>query len=137
MTRAALVLALAATATLVAGVDLAHKALAVGDATLFHPRGPAYVLLALVAAAWAGALVAARSLPLALAGGVLLGGAGGNLVSLPLWPGVPDPLAAGTVAFNLADVFAVVGGLVLVPAAAVLTAWRGRAALREPVALRR
>lgn len=133
MTRAALLLA--ATATLLAGADLAHKALAVEESTLLHARGPAYVLLAVVAAPWAAALVAARSLPLALAGGVLLGGAAGNLVSLALWPGVPNPLVAGAVAFNLADVFAAAGGLVLVPAAAGLTAWRSRASLREPVRL--
>ncbi len=131
MTRHAIVLL--ATAVPLAAADLAHKALVTGGGTLLHERGPAYVLLGAVAVLWAGALLAARSLPLALAGGVLLGGAAGNLLSLALWPGVPNPLVAGPVAFNLADVFAVAGGLLLVPAAALLVAWRDRARLRGPV----
>jgi len=126
-------LALLATAALLSGADLAHKALATGDGTLFHERGPAYVLLAAVAVLWAGMLLAARSLTLALAGGVLLGGAAGNLLSLAFWPGVPNPLVAGQVAFNLADVFAAAGGLLLVPAAALVVAWRSRGRLGEPV----
>jgi len=130
-------LALLATAALLAGADLAHKALAVDEATLLHERDPAYVLLAAVAALWAVALLAARSTPLALAGGVLLGGAAGNLLSLAFWAGVPNPLVAGAVAFNVADVCAGAGGLVLVPVAAALVARRSGARLREPVALRR
>ncbi|HET9544723.1 MAG TPA: hypothetical protein VFO88_04030, partial [Gaiellaceae bacterium] len=89
MTRAALVLS--ATAALVAGADLVHKALAVDAATLVHERGSGYLLLAGVAAAWALALVAVGSPGLAFAGGVLLGGAAGNLLSLPVWGGVPNP----------------------------------------------
>lgn len=134
MARPALVLL--ATAALLAGADLAHKAAVTGEATLLHERGTAYVVLAVVAVPWAGALVAARSLALAVAGGVLLGGAAGNLASLALWPGVPDPLVAGPVAFNLADVFALAGGLVLVPAAAAFVLVRRRGRLREPIAFR-
>jgi len=83
-----------------------------------------------------GALLAARSTALALVGGVLLGGAAGNLASLAFWPGVPNPLVAGGLAFNLADVFAAAGGLVLVPLAAGLVAWRSRADPRQLVSLR-
>jgi len=133
VTRPALVLS--ATAVLVAGADLVHKALAVDAATLVHERGRGYVLLAAVATAWALALVAAGSPGLAVAGGVLLGGAAGNLLSLPVWGGVPNPLVAGPVAFTVADVAAVLGGLVLVPLAAGSLAWRRRATLREPVRL--
>ena len=134
MTRAALVLS--ATAALVAGADLAHKALAVDAATLVHERGSGYLLLAGVAAAWALALVAVGSPGLAFAGGVLLGGAAGNLLSLPVWGGVPNPLVAGPVAFTVADVAAALGGLVLVPVAVGSLAWRRREGLREPVTLR-
>lgn len=134
MKRPALVLG--ATAALLTAADLAHKAFSVGEATLLHERGPAYVLLAGVAVLWSAALLAARSTPLALAGGILLGGAAGNLLSLAFWPGVPNPLVTEAIAFNLADVFAVAGGLVLVPAATLLVAWRSRASLRAPVSLR-
>ena len=134
MTRAALVLV--ATAALVAGADLVHKALAVDAATLVHERGSGYLFLAGVAAAWALALVAVGSPALAFAGGVLLGGAAGNLLSLPVWGGVPNPLVAGPVAFTVADVAAALGGLVLVPVAVGSLAWRRREGLREPVALR-
>lgn len=134
MTRAALVLS--ATAALVAGADLVHKALAVDAATLVHERGSGYLLLAGVAAAWALALVAVGSPGLAFAGGVLLGGAAGNLLSLPVWGGVPNPLVAGPVAFTVADVAAALGGLVLVPVAVGSLAWRRREGLHEPVTLR-
>ena len=134
MTRVALVLS--ATAALVAGADLLHKALAVDAATPVHERGWGYLLLAGVAAGWALALVAAGSPGLAFAGGVLLGGAAGNLLSLPVWGGVPNPLVAGPVAFTAADVAAALGGLVLVPGAVGSLAWRRRESLREPVALR-
>jgi hypothetical protein len=133
VTRPALVLL--ATAVLLAGADLLHKALTVDGATLLHERGPGYVLLAVVALVWAGALLAARSVLLAAGGGVLLGGAAGNLASLAFWPGVPNPLVAGGVAFTIADVAAAAGGLVLVPAAAALVAWRRRGRLGEAVAL--
>ena len=134
MTRAALVLS--ATAALVACADLVHKALAVDAATLVHERGSGYLLLAGVAAAWALALVAVGSPGLAFAGGVLLGGAAGNLLSLPIWGGVPNPVVAGPVAFTVADVAAALGGLVLVPVAVGSLAWSRREGLREPVALR-
>jgi hypothetical protein len=128
--------ALLATAVPLAAVDLAHKALATSDATLLHERGRGYLLLALVALAWAAALVAVRSPGLAAAGGVVLGGAAGNLLSLALWDGVPNPLVAGAVAFNLADVFAAAGGLLLVPLAAAVMARRRSARLQDPVSLR-
>jgi hypothetical protein len=106
MNRSRPAVALLATTVALAGADLGHKALATGEATLVHERGAAYVLLAAVALAWAGALLAVGSTALAVAGGVLLGGAAGNLASLAFWPGVPNPLVAGGLAFTLADVFA-------------------------------
>lgn len=144
MTRPAL--ALVGTAVLLGAVDVVHKAVALAadpDAVVFHERGAGYAVLGAVAVAWAAALLAARSTVLAVAGGVLLGGAVGNLGSLALRPGdgVPNPLVAeiggAGVAFTLADVFALGGGLVVVPVSVAVVAWRGRARLREPVRVRR
>jgi lipoprotein signal peptidase len=126
-------LVLFATATLVAAVDLAHKASV--DALSFHGRSPAYVILVLgLAAGWAGAILVTRSPALALGGGVLLGGALGNLASLALWPGVPNLIELEPIAFNLADLF-VVAGFLLTSAAAFVYAARNRERLSEPVRL--
>jgi lipoprotein signal peptidase len=135
-------IALALTAIVVAGFDLAHKAMAIagsGGAMLTHERPLAYVaVVSAVAGLWAGAIVLTRSISIALAGGVLAGGAVGNVVSLALWPsvpGVPNPLLAGDFAFNLGDL-AVAAGVVLLLVAATLFAARNRERLREPVRLR-
>jgi len=80
-------------------------------------------------------LARVRATSIAVVGGVVLGGAIGNLASLALWPslaGVPDPLAAGGVAFNLADVFVASGFVVLLPTTA-LFALKNRERLFEPV----
>ena len=140
MARSGIVLVL--TATLVAGVDLAHKAASITDrgaGVLAHDRSALYVVgVAVAATAWAWAIALTRSVSIALGGGVLAGGAVGNLASLALWPslaGVPNPLVAGDVAFNVADV-AVAAGLVLVLAATGMHAARNRERLREPVRFR-
>jgi lipoprotein signal peptidase len=110
-------LALAATAMVLAALDLAHKA--GGGAAYFHPRSLSYVLVVLVlSTAWAAAILATGSLSLAVGGGAVLGGAAGNLVSLAFWPGVPNPIEVGAIAFNLADVF-VLAGFVAVALATV------------------
>ena len=136
--RTSAIVLLAAT-TLVAGADLVHKGLAMRDpaAIPLHDRSAAYALVLAAALAWAAALVAVRSPLLALAGGVVAGGAAGNALSLALWPGVPDPLVSDTLglAFNLADVAALAGGLVLVPLAVLALMARG-ADVRHPVTLR-
>jgi lipoprotein signal peptidase len=126
-------------ATLVATLDLTHTALAVserGGAALAHDRSATYVAgLAALSLAWAGAIALTRSASISLAGGLVLGGAVGNLVSIALWPslpGVPDPIVAGEIAFNLADVSAVLGLVLLVPAILVF-AVRNRERLFEPM----
>ena len=131
------------TALVVAGVDLAHKALALADpaeAVVLHPRSASYAIgVVTLSAVWAAAILLTRSASIALAGGVFLGGAAGNVASLALWPGVdgvPNPLVAGDVAFNLADL-AVALGLVLVLVTAAVFAVRNRARLGEPVRLSR
>lgn len=127
-------LALGGIAAVLAAVDLAHKAGT--DAQYFHVRSPAYVVLALVLASlWAGAILATGSLSIALGGGVVAGGTIGNLVSLALWPGVPNPIELEAIAFNLADVF-VLSGFLLSSGATLVFAIRNRERLREPVRFR-
>ena len=93
---------------MVGAVDLAHKAVA--DAAVVHPRSAGYVAgVAALCLAWAGAIVLTRSVAMAVAGGVLAGGALGNLASLAFWPGVPNPVVTGSFAFNVADVCVLVG----------------------------
>jgi hypothetical protein len=132
-------IALLGAAALVAAADLAHKALAMRDpaAVPLHDRSAGYALVLAAALAWAAALVAVRSPLLAVAGGVVAGGAAGNVLSLALWPGVPDPLVSDGLglAFNLADVAALAGGLALVPLAVLALMARG-GDLRRPVGLR-
>jgi lipoprotein signal peptidase len=131
MTRTSL--ALVGAAALTAALDLGHKA--GSDAAFFHTRSPGYVVFALaLVAAWVAAILASGSVSMALGGGVLAGGALGNLLSLALWPGVPNPIVLEPVAFNLADVF-VLSGFVLTAVAALVFASRNRERLREPVRL--
>lgn len=128
-------IALGATAIVFAAVDLAHKT-SVGAANL-HDRSPGYVALVVgLATAWTAAIVAARSLPLALGGGIVAGGALGNLLSLVIWPGVPNPIVVEPIAFNLADVFVLVGFILVAVAVLMLAASRPDR-LREAVSLRR
>jgi lipoprotein signal peptidase len=138
---------LVAVATAFAAVDLLHKALVLADGgggVLADERSLLYALgAALASLALSLALVATRSLLLAAAGGVAVGGAAANAISLALWPsykGVPNPLFAGDdvrgIAFNLADVFLATGGLLLLPAATLLFAARNRERLGERISLR-
>jgi len=134
---------LAAAAGVVATVDLAQKGLAIseqGRAVFTHERSPLYII-GLVAAAllWAGTVSLAGSTSIALAGGLVVGGAAGNVASIALWPslpGVPDPIVAGGYAFNVADVATALGLVLLLPATLVF-AGRNLGRLREPVSLRR
>lgn len=126
-------LALAGTATVLAAVDLAHKA---GGAAYFHPRSLSYVLVVLVlSTAWAAAILATGSLPLAVGGGAVLGGAAGNVLSLAFWTGVPNPIEVGAIAFNLADVF-VLAGFVAVAGATLALLLGDRERLSQPLRLR-
>jgi lipoprotein signal peptidase len=135
-------LLLAATTALVAGVDLAHTAHALSEDGLVvgHERSRAYMAgVTLLLLLWAVAILFSGSRAIAVGGGVLIGGAVGNVASLLLWPsfpGVPDPLVARGVAFSIGDV-AVGTGLVLVVVATGAFAVRNRARLREPVPVRR
>jgi lipoprotein signal peptidase len=126
------------TAVICMTIDLVHKTAVATE--LYHPRSP---LIALFLAALVAALIAVvprlPSTAAAIGAGIVCGGALGNLFSILAWPqGVPDPLMIVTdthvLAFNLADVFAVVGDVLLL-SAAILHGLRTRARLRRPVEL--
>ncbi len=126
------------TAVVCMTIDLVHKTAV--PAELYHARSPFIALLlgALVAAL----IVVVPRLPsnaAAVGAGIVCGGALGNLVSIFAWAqGVPDPLLivgeTHVLAFNLADVFAVVGDVLLL-SAAIIHGLRQRARLRQPVEL--
>jgi lipoprotein signal peptidase len=122
---------LAGAALVIATVDLAHKASA--GPVFVHERSASYAAgLGLLSFGWTVAVVLLRSPSIALAAGFLVGGAVGNGLSLAFWPGVPNPLVAGQLAFNVADLSAALG-LVLFMAAVVVFAMRNRERLFEPV----
>ncbi|HZG36470.1 MAG TPA: signal peptidase II [Gaiellaceae bacterium] len=113
--RAALTFGLAAA---VAAVDLVHKW---GNPTpewAYHVRSGQWV--ALMAIVVVGCVLLARvpSSEIAVAAGLVAGAAAGNGISALVWGvGVPNPIVfeapAYVIAFNLADVFAVSGILLL------------------------
>ncbi len=119
-----------------AAIDLAHKSFV--PAQFHHARAPFVALI--MAAVIAALIVLVPRVPSNAAtcgAGIACGGALGNLVSLLAWSqGVPDPLVvSGTpygVAFNLADLFAITGDVLLL-SAVVLHGIRNRARLRESV----
>jgi lipoprotein signal peptidase len=119
-----------------AAIDLVHKSFV--PAEFHHARTPFIALV--IAAVIAALIVLVPRVPsnaAACGAGIACGGALGNLVSLLAWAqGVPDPLVvSGTpysVAFNLADLFAIAGDALLL-SAVVLHGIRNRARLRESV----
>jgi hypothetical protein len=122
---------LIAVALLMTAVDLGQKA----SAPVYgHPRGVGYVVFAAVLTVLLVLFVPrVPSRALAVAGGVAAAGAFGNLVSALAWRGgVPNPIVAGEIAFNVADLCAVTGAVALVLGAA-LFALRHPALLRQPV----
>jgi lipoprotein signal peptidase len=118
-------------AVVVAAVDLAHKAAA--GPVFVHERSGLYAVgVGAVCLAWAFGVVLLRSPSIAFAAGPLVGGAAGNGLSLAIWPGVPNPILVGTVAFNVADL-AVAVGLALLLVTTTAFGVRNRARLFEPV----
>jgi lipoprotein signal peptidase len=127
--------ALAGTAGTAAAIDLAYKA--GNEGAMLHERSAfSVVLVSFGSLAWAAAILLTRSVPIAAAGGLLLGGAVGNLVSLAIWDGVPNPIVVAPIAFNLADAF-VMAGFALVCVAALALAVSDRGRLSELVRVRR
>ena len=122
---------LIAVASLLTAVDLGQKATA---PVYGHPRGAVYLLVATAITVMLVLFVPrVPSRALAVAGGVAAAGAFGNLVSALVWRGgVPNPIVVGDVAFNVADLCAVLGAIALV-LGAVLFALRHPALLRQPI----
>ena len=114
--RAALVLTVAVP---LAGADLLHKAIGTTPHWAYHPRGASWV--ALTAAVFLACLALSRipSTGIAAAAGLLAAGAAGNGIAAVAWErGIPNPIVwesdAHLAAFNLADVFTLVGILLLI-----------------------
>jgi hypothetical protein len=126
-------------AAIVVALDLGQKQLAISDrggAVYLHDRPLRFVLAgAALTLGWAGAIALTRSAVIAVPGGVVLGGAAGNLLSFALWPslpGVPDTIVAGGLAFSIGDVAVGIGLLLLVPAGLIF-ARRNRGRLFAPL----
>ncbi len=122
---------LIAVASLFAAVDLGQKATA---PVYGHPRGVAYLLVAsVITVALVLFVPRVPSRALAVAAGVAAAGAFGNLVSALVWRnGIPNPIVVGDLAFNVADLCAVLGASALV-LGAVLFALRHPTLLRQPI----
>jgi lipoprotein signal peptidase len=122
----------AAVAVGVVAATVAHDALA--PSRISHPRSSALLAGAVVVAA-ALLLLAPRagSLAVTLGAGAAAGGALATaLTGAAFAGGVPNPLAAGGLAFNLADVAIGAGELLLV-VGVLRHAYRNRHRLREHV----
>lgn len=121
-----------------AALDLVHKASAETPDWAYHVRSGAWILLAGALVAGCFALAWVRSGAVATAAGVLAGGAAGNLLSaLGSDRGIPNPIVVGgetAVAFNLADVFTLLGIAVLMGTLVALTI-RNRERLLPPRAV--
>jgi hypothetical protein len=124
-------LLLVAVAAVLAAADLAQAA---SEPLYGHPRGAGYVVVAALLAAAIVALVPrVPSTALAVIGGIAAAGAVGNGLAALAWRGgVPNPIVAGGIAFNIADVCTAVGALGLVTGAGML-AVAHRDALGEPL----
>jgi hypothetical protein len=109
---------LVGTAAGLAAADLAVKASVSTRPWDFHQRSHAWVVLSLALLLGAPLLTRLPSRAVAIAAGVMTGGVLGNLISAR-WDGnrVPNPIMIGDrasgIAFNLADVFVLVGILLL------------------------
>ena len=114
--RLSLVLAPALT---LAAVDLAVKAAFATKGWDFHQRSHAWSVLAVALLAVLLVLAVLPSRLVAAAAGVVAGGVLGNVVSAHEHGGsVPNPIVIGAFAFNLADVFVLLGVPILVVALA-------------------
>jgi lipoprotein signal peptidase len=114
-------LLIVAPAAALACADLIVKATVPTASDAFHHRSNAWVVMCLLLLVGAAVLSVVPSAAVALAGGVMSAGVLGNLVSARAdgnW--VPNPLVVThgqyAVAFNLADVFFLLGNVLLMTA---------------------
>jgi hypothetical protein len=133
---------IAVPAAVLASVDLFVKLKVPTESWAYHQRSQAWVVLSVVLLFAASSLALVRSRAVALAAGVMCGGVLGNLVSARAdgnW--VPNPLVIAnydrTIAFNLADVFFVVGELLLTATLIVVALRSHHFRLLATVTLRR
>ena len=114
-----------APAVVLVAVDQVVKATVSTPVWAFHERSQGWVALSIAVLVGAFFLSLVPSRPVAVAAGVMSAGVIGNLISAR-WDGnrVPNPLVIGNfqrgIAFNLADVFFLVGNLLLMSALIVM-----------------
>lgn len=115
----------AAPAVVLVAVDQVVKATVSTPVWAFHHRSYGWVALSIAVLVGAFFLTLVPSRAVAVAAGVMSAGAIGNLISARLdgnW--VPNPLVIGDyqrgIAFNLADVFFLVGNMLLMSALIVM-----------------
>ena len=113
-------------AAALAAADLGVKATVPTAPWHFHERSDGWMALSVVVLLGALALARVPSRAVAICAGVMSGGVGGNLLSAR-WNDnrVPNPLFLGDhvngIAFNAADVFILVGNLLLMVSLIVVT----------------
>ncbi len=117
-------------------VDLAYKAFGTTPVWAYHPRGTAWVVLSAAVVAGCLALTRVPSRAVALTAAPLAAAAAGNGIAAVAWSqGIPNPIvfesASHVAAFNLADVFALVG-IVLLGTTLSTVSIRNRAKLIPP-----
>jgi lipoprotein signal peptidase len=115
----------AAPAVVLVAVDQVVKATVATPVWAFHHRSYGWVALSIAVLVGAFFLTLVPSRAVAVAAGVMSAGAIGNLISARLdgnW--VPNPLVIGDyqrgIAFNLADVFFLIGNMLLMSALIVM-----------------
>ena len=84
----------------------------------YHPRGAAWIAMSAAVALGCLALTRVPSASVAAMAGILAAGAAGNGVAAIVWErGMPNPvvmvIGQAVIAFNLADIFTLVGVLLL------------------------
>ena len=136
--RAALLLSVAVP---LAGADLLHKAVATTPEWAYHPRGGAWVALSASVLLACLALSRVPSTGVAAGAGLLAAGAAGNGIAAVAWErGIPNPIVwesgSHLAAFNLADVFTIVGIALLMVLLSSVTI-RNRERLLAPRAVAR
>ena len=123
-------------AACLAAIDLDVKHVLTTPFWAYHHRSDGWVVLCLVTLVVAGLLTRIPSRAVTLGAALMSGGVLGNLVSARADGGyVPDPLLVGNrfrgIAFNIADVFTLVG-IVMLTVALMVVAIRNRDRLPPP-----